>query len=48
MSKLFHLAAAGVLAAFAAASLMSLAFAAPEKESGNNACDEVICMMALF
>lgn len=48
MSKLLHLAAAGILAAFAAASLMGLASAAPDNQAKAASCDKVICMLALF
>ena len=51
MAKLFHRAAIGLFAAFAAASLYSLAVASPA-ESGADAskqnCEKALCLIALF
>jgi len=49
MSKLAHLAAAGVLAAIAAASLVGLATAAPQAETAKaEACQKTLCLVAFF
>ncbi|MEM9618587.1 MAG: hypothetical protein AAF936_11560 [Pseudomonadota bacterium] len=49
MSKLIHLAAAGVFAAVAAASLVGLATAAPQAETEKtNSCQKTLCLVAFF
>lgn len=52
MSRLFHIVAAGVLAAAAAASLLGLATAAPggKAESADHPiqCHKTLCVMAIF
>ncbi len=49
MSKLFHIAAAGIFAAVAAASLIGLATAAPQMDTVEaSACAKTLCLLALF
>ncbi|WP_375201942.1 hypothetical protein [Hyphococcus sp.] len=51
MSKLFHRTAATVFAAFAAASLYSLAVASPAESGADEAqqsCEKAFCLIALF
>ncbi|GJL95817.1 MAG: hypothetical protein DHS20C05_22220 [Hyphococcus sp.] len=49
MSKLLHLMAAGMLAAFAMVSFVGLATAAPDTTQAlNQGCANAICILALF
>ncbi|MEO1241614.1 MAG: hypothetical protein AAFX54_06865 [Pseudomonadota bacterium] len=49
MSKLIHIAAAGVFAAIAAASLVGLATAAPQAETAKaESCQKTLCLVAFF
>jgi len=49
MSKLFHIAAAGMFAAVAVASLIGLATAAPQLDNGEvTACAKTLCLLSLF
>ena len=48
MCKMLHIAAACLMAAFAAASLIGLATAAPGQSSAKSACPHVVCIMTLY
>ena len=48
MSRLVHLAAAGVFAAIAAASLVGLATAAPQESAAAESCQATICLVSFF
>jgi len=49
MSKLFHIVAAGMFAAVAAASFFGLATAAPQMDKAEaSACAKTLCLLALF
>ena len=49
MSKLLHLLAAGMLAAFSLVSFIGLATAAPDTTASiNQGCANAICVLALF
>ncbi len=49
MSKLMHLAAAGIMAAIMGASLIGLATAAPQEASAAaHSCQKALCFVAFF
>ena len=48
MSRLVHLAAAVVLAAVAAASLVGLAIAAPQADAMAESCEAALCLVSFF